>query len=78
MLAKRSLVLAGHATSLALEPAFWMVLERMAAAQGLSLPALLVAIDAGRGSASLASACRVGALQWGMGAGDGAGGGATD
>jgi predicted DNA-binding ribbon-helix-helix protein len=61
---KRSLLLAGHATSLALEPPFWAVLERMAAARGASLPALLVEIDAGRGEASLASACRVRALQW--------------
>jgi len=63
-LAKRSLLLAGHATSLALEPAFWAVLERMAAAQGVSLPSLLVGIDASRGASTLASACRVSALQW--------------
>jgi predicted DNA-binding ribbon-helix-helix protein len=63
-LSKRSLLLAGHATSLALEPPFWAVLEQMAAAKGLSLPALLVEIDATRGEASLASACRVGALKW--------------
>ena len=31
MLRKRSLSLAGHTTSLALEPAFWDVLEAMAA-----------------------------------------------
>ena len=68
MLAKRSLLLAGHATSLALEPAFWTVLEQMAAAQSVSLPGLLVRIDAGRGAASLASACRVAALQWAQGA----------
>jgi predicted DNA-binding ribbon-helix-helix protein len=67
MLAKRSLLLAGHATSLALEPAFWTVLEAMAAAQAISLPGLLVRIDAGRGSASLASACRVSALEWAQG-----------
>jgi predicted DNA-binding ribbon-helix-helix protein len=63
-LSKRSLLLAGHATSLALEPPFWAVLERMAAAKGASLPALLVEIDADRGGSSLASACRVRALQW--------------
>jgi predicted DNA-binding ribbon-helix-helix protein len=66
-LSKRSLLLAGHATSLALEPPFWAVLERMAAAKGLSLPALLVEIDAMRGGASLASACRVRALGWAEG-----------
>jgi predicted DNA-binding ribbon-helix-helix protein len=63
-LSKRSLLLSGHATSLALEPAFWAVLERMAAAQGSSLPALVARIDEERGPASLASACRVRALHW--------------
>jgi predicted DNA-binding ribbon-helix-helix protein len=63
-LSKRSLQLSGHATSLALEPEFWAVLERMAAADGVSLPALLVRIDAERGRSSLASACRVQALRW--------------
>ncbi len=63
-LAKRSLLLAGHATSLALEPAFWAVLERMAADRAVSLPVLVARIDAERGRASLASACRVSALQW--------------
>jgi predicted DNA-binding ribbon-helix-helix protein len=63
-LSKRSLLLAGHSTSLALEPPFWTVLEQMAAAKGVSLPAMLVEIDAMRGEASLASACRVRALRW--------------
>jgi predicted DNA-binding ribbon-helix-helix protein len=57
-------MLAGHATSLALEAEFWAVLERAAAAQGQSLPGLLARIDAERGRSSLASACRVRALQW--------------
>ena len=50
-LKKRSLVLAGHGTSLALEPEFWAVLEALAAARSLSLAALIAAIDAGRGPA---------------------------
>jgi predicted DNA-binding ribbon-helix-helix protein len=66
-LAKRSLQLSGHATSLALEPEFWAVLEKMASARGLSLPALVVGIDAARGRSSLASACRVQALHWAAG-----------
>jgi predicted DNA-binding ribbon-helix-helix protein len=61
-LRKRSLVLAGHATSLALEPEFWTVLESLAAARGLSLAALIAAIDADRGVRPLASACRLAAL----------------
>jgi predicted DNA-binding ribbon-helix-helix protein len=64
LLRKRSLLLAGHATSLALEPEFWAVLEEMAAVQGLSLSALIAAIDADRGLSLLASACRVRALRW--------------
>ncbi len=62
-LAKRSVHLAGHATSLALEPEFWAALEAMAAARGLRLSALVAEIDAGRGERPLASACRVAALQ---------------
>jgi predicted DNA-binding ribbon-helix-helix protein len=61
-LVKRSVSLAGHRTSLALEPAFWRVLETMAAARGLSLAALVAKIDGGRGAQPLASACRLAAL----------------
>lgn len=64
MLKKRSLLLAGHATSLALEPEFWAVLEAMAEAEGLSLAGLIARIDAERGMSLLASACRVRALRW--------------
>lgn len=61
-LRKRSVQLSGHATSLALEPEFWAVLEEMAAADGVSLAALIVRIDGGRSERPLASACRVAAL----------------
>lgn len=61
-LRKRSLTLAGHSTSLALEPEFWAVLEAMAHARGLSLAALVGEIDAARGERPLASACRVAAI----------------
>ena len=61
-LRKRSLVLAGHGTSLALEPEFWTVLEALAAARSLSLAGLIAAIDADRGARPLASACRLAAL----------------
>jgi predicted DNA-binding ribbon-helix-helix protein len=57
--------LAGHATSVALEPEFWSALEALAARRGLSLPALIVEIDGARGERPLASACRVAALQAG-------------
>jgi predicted DNA-binding ribbon-helix-helix protein len=63
-LKKRSVSLAGHATSVALEPEFWAVLDAMAAEQGVSLAQLVVRLDAGRGERPLASACRVAALAW--------------
>lgn len=61
-LRKRSLNLAGHATSLALEPEFWAALEALAAAKRLRLAELVAEIDADRGTRPLASACRVAAL----------------
>ncbi len=63
-LAKRSVALAGHATSVALEPEFWAVLDRIAAKRNLSKAGLLDEIDAGRGRRPLASACRLLALDW--------------
>ena len=63
-LQKRSISLARHATSVALEPEFWNVLDAMAADDGVSLAALMVRIDSERGERPLASACRVAALAW--------------
>jgi predicted DNA-binding ribbon-helix-helix protein len=62
LLQKRSLALAGHRTSLALEQEFWVVLERAAATRGVSLGALVETIDLERGERPLASACRLFAL----------------
>lgn len=64
-LRKRSFRLAGHRTSVALEPAFWAALEAAAARRGLSLAALVAQVDAARADPSLplASALRVFALQ---------------
>lgn len=61
-LKKRSVNLAGHATSLALEPEFWTALEQAAARDGASLAGLIQRIDNTRGDRPLASACRVFAL----------------
>jgi predicted DNA-binding ribbon-helix-helix protein len=63
LLRKRSVNLAGHATSLALEPEFWAVLDAAAARDAISLAALIGRIDEGRGERPLASACRVFALK---------------
>lgn len=62
-LVKRSLAIAGHRTSLALEAPFWRRLEALAAARGVSLSRLVAEIDAGRGGANLSSALRVFALE---------------
>ena len=55
---KRSVRIAGHATSVSLETAFWQGLCDIAASRGLSVNALLTAIDAGR-SGNLSSAIRL-------------------
>jgi predicted DNA-binding ribbon-helix-helix protein len=62
-LVKRSLSLAGHRTSIALEPAFWAAIEAAAANRGMSLAALVARLDAERApDVPLASALRVFAL----------------
>lgn len=70
---KRSITIAGHETSISLEPLFWQALEGEAAARALPLSAVVAAIDAARITAAtppnLASAIRSWLL---MRAGDGA------
>lgn len=60
---KKSVMIAGHATSVSLEPPFWDALREAAEAEGLPLSALVARIDAARVAASdppnLASAIRV-------------------
>ncbi len=60
---KRSITIAGHPTSISLEPVFWTALEAAAAAAALPLSALVARIDAQRIAAAnppnLASAIRV-------------------
>lgn len=64
MLRKRSILLSGHATSVALEPEFWAVLDAIAADLSLPLSGLMKRIDERRGRTPLASACRLLALAW--------------
>lgn len=62
-LQKRSMRVAGHLTSIALEPLFWKAVERLASQQGVSLPALAAKIDGAKAAGqSLASAMRCAAL----------------
>ena len=64
-LRKRSFRLAGHRTSVALEPAFWSALEAIAARRQSSLAGLVAEVDAARTDVALplASALRVFALR---------------
>lgn len=61
---KRSLSIAGHRTSLALEQEFWDGLEAMAAERHLAVTALIRDIDEEREAPNLSSAVRVAVLQW--------------
>lgn len=61
--AKRSLSVAGHRTSISLEEPFWDGLRALAAARGLSIQRLVEEIDAARGPANLSSAIRVAVLE---------------
>ena len=60
---KRSIEIAGHKTSVSLEPVFWDMLRRAAQSEGVPLNALVARIDAERITADtppgLASAIRV-------------------
>ena len=60
---KRSVTIAGHETSVSLEPVFWEALKRAAEAERLPINALIAQIDAERiktpGPSNLASAIRV-------------------
>ena len=62
---KRSVTIAGHETSISLEPVFWQALERAAAEEALPVNALIARIDVERldtpgGAPNLTSAIR----QW--------------
>jgi len=61
-LRKRSFSIAGHRTSVALEPEFWTVLEREARRMGRTLSGLVAQVDAARATRPLASALRLAAL----------------
>jgi len=58
---KRSVRIAGHPTSVSIEPEFWQALKEIAEVRGISLNQLITEIDAARagGSRGLSSALRV-------------------
>jgi predicted DNA-binding ribbon-helix-helix protein len=56
---KKSLILSGHKTSVALEKEFWEALESIADKNNISTDALIQKIDQNDRNGSLASALRV-------------------
>ncbi|HET9902142.1 MAG TPA: ribbon-helix-helix domain-containing protein [Xanthobacteraceae bacterium] len=56
---KRSIVIAGHKTSVSLEDAFWSGLKDIAAGRGMTLSELVANIDTGRQHGNLSSAIRL-------------------
>ena len=56
---KRSIVIAGHKTSVSLEDAFWKCLKDIAAAREITLSDLVASIDTDRRHGNLSSAIRL-------------------
>ena len=56
---KRSIVIAGHKTSVSLEDAFWRGLKEIAQSRGVTLSDLVAAIDFERQLGNLSSAIRL-------------------
>ena len=65
---KRSIEIAGHKTSISLEPLFWEILRAAAAREGIPVSALVARIDAERIASptppGLASAIRLWLVGW--------------
>ena len=59
LVAKRSIVLNGHKTSVTLEDSFWKSLREIANERGKTLSQLITGIDESRQAANLSSALRV-------------------
>ncbi len=56
---KRSIVIAGHKTSVSLEDAFWKGLKEIATSRDLTLSGMVSAIDCDRAQGNLSSALRL-------------------
>jgi predicted DNA-binding ribbon-helix-helix protein len=61
---KRSIVIAGHKTSVSLEDAFWKALKDIAGGRDMTLSELVGAIDAERQHGNLSSAIRLFVLDY--------------
>jgi len=58
-ISKRSIVIAGHKTSVSLEDEFWNSLKEIARGRNITLQELVAAIDGDRQHANLSSAMRL-------------------
>jgi predicted DNA-binding ribbon-helix-helix protein len=56
---RHSIVIAGRTTSVSLEDEFWNSLKEIARERGMTVPALIAAIDGDREHANLSSAIRL-------------------
>ena len=63
LVSKRSIVLAGHKTSVSLEDAFWKDLKEIASRQSLTLSELVSDIDRHRHAGNLSSTIRLFVLE---------------
>ena len=61
---KRSIVVAGHKTSVSLEEAFWNSMKEISAARDMTLSDLVSEIDTGRSQGNLSSAIRLFVLHY--------------
>ncbi len=61
---KRSIVIAGHKTSVSLEDAFWKGLKEIATARDMTLSDLVATIDTDRRHGNLSSAIRLFVLEY--------------
>ena len=61
---KRSIVIAGHKTSVSLEDAFWKGLKEIANARDMTLSDLVATIDTDRRHGNLSSAIRLFVLEY--------------
>jgi predicted DNA-binding ribbon-helix-helix protein len=61
---KRSIVIAGHKTSVSLEEAFWKGLKEIASNRSLTLSDVVASIDTDRHNGNLSSAIRLFVLEY--------------